>query len=41
MGPRNVDAELIAGKVMKRHGQMAGLDFARLQRLGDEARDRV
>jgi hypothetical protein len=26
---------------MKRDGQMLGLDFARLQRLGDEARDRV
>jgi hypothetical protein len=26
---------------MKRGGQMVGLDFARLQRLGDEARDRV
>jgi hypothetical protein len=26
---------------MKRGGQTVGLDFARLQRLGDEARDRV
>ena len=26
---------------MKRDGQMLGLDFARLVRLGDEARDRV
>jgi 5-methylthioadenosine/S-adenosylhomocysteine deaminase len=41
MGPQNVDTVLIAGKVMKRGGQMVGLDFARLQRLGDEARDRV
>jgi 5-methylthioadenosine/S-adenosylhomocysteine deaminase len=41
MGPQNVDTVLIAGKVMKRRGQMVGLDFARLQRLGDEARDRV
>jgi 5-methylthioadenosine/S-adenosylhomocysteine deaminase len=41
MGPQNVDTVLIAGKIMKRDGQMAGLDFARLQRLGDEARDRV
>ena len=32
---------LIAGKIMKRDGQMVGLDFAKLQRLGDEARDRV
>jgi cytosine/adenosine deaminase-related metal-dependent hydrolase len=41
MGPSNVDTVLIAGKIMKRDGQMVGLDFARLQRLGDEARDRV
>ena len=42
MGPQNVDTVLIAGKVVKRDGQMLGLDFARLQRLGDEApRDRV
>lgn len=41
MGPQNVDTVLIAGKVMKRNGQMVGLDFARLARLGDEARDRV
>jgi hypothetical protein len=41
MGPQNVDTVLIAGKVMKRNGQMLGLDFARLERLGDEARDRV
>jgi 5-methylthioadenosine/S-adenosylhomocysteine deaminase len=31
MGPQNVDTVLIAGKVMKRGGQMVGLDFARLQ----------
>ncbi len=41
MGPQNVDTVLIAGKIMKRSGEMLGLDFARLQRLGDEARDRV
>ncbi len=41
MGPQNVDTVLIAGKIMKRNGEMLGLDFARLQRLGDEARDRV
>jgi 5-methylthioadenosine/S-adenosylhomocysteine deaminase len=41
MGPQNVDAVPIAGKVMKRNGQIVGLDFARLERLGDEARDRV
>jgi cytosine/adenosine deaminase-related metal-dependent hydrolase len=41
MGPQNVDTVLIAGKIMKRNGEMVGLDMARLQRLGDEARDRV
>jgi len=41
MGPQNIDTVLIAGKIMKRDGQMVGLDFAKLQRLGDEARDRV
>jgi len=41
MGPQNVDTVLIAGRIMKRNGQMLGLDFAPLERLGDEARDRV
>jgi 5-methylthioadenosine/S-adenosylhomocysteine deaminase len=41
MGPQNVDTVLIAGKIMKRNGQMLGLDMARLQRLGDESRDRI
>jgi 5-methylthioadenosine/S-adenosylhomocysteine deaminase len=41
MGPQNVDTVLIAGKIMKRNGELVGLDMARLQRLGDEARDRV
>jgi endonuclease V-like protein UPF0215 family len=41
MGPQNVDTVLIAGKVMKRNGQLAGVDFERLNRLGNEARDRV
>ena len=41
MGPQNVDTVLIAGKVMKRNGQLAGVDFNRLARLGDEARDRL
>src|SRR5262249_28013078 len=39
MGPQNVDTVLIAGKVMKRNGQLVGVDFGRLVRLGDEARD--
>jgi cytosine/adenosine deaminase-related metal-dependent hydrolase len=41
MGPQNVDTVLIAGKIMKRNGELVGLDMGRLQRLGDEARDRV
>jgi hypothetical protein len=41
LGPQNVDTVPIAGKLMKRNGRMPGLDFARLNRLGDEARDRV
>jgi cytosine/adenosine deaminase-related metal-dependent hydrolase len=41
MGPQNVDTVLIAGKVMKRNGQLVGVDFERLTRLGDQARDRL
>jgi cytosine/adenosine deaminase-related metal-dependent hydrolase len=41
MGPQNVDTVLIAGKVMKRNGQLVGVDFDRLNRLGNEARDRL
>jgi len=41
MGPQNVDTVLIAGKVMKRNGQLVGVDFARLARLGEQARERL
>jgi 5-methylthioadenosine/S-adenosylhomocysteine deaminase len=41
MGPQNVDTVLIAGQIKKRNGQMVGVDFAWLDRLGDEARDRL
>jgi cytosine/adenosine deaminase-related metal-dependent hydrolase len=41
MGPQNVDTVLIAGKVMKRDGKLVGVDMARLQRLGNEAKARV
>jgi hypothetical protein len=41
MGPQNVDTVLIAGKVMKRNGQLVGVDLARLDRLAGEARDRL
>jgi cytosine/adenosine deaminase-related metal-dependent hydrolase len=41
MGPQNVDTVLIGGKVMKRNGQLLGVDFDRLARLGNETRDRL
>ncbi len=41
MGPQNVDTVLVAGKVMKRDGQLVGVDFERLNRMGNEARDRL
>jgi 5-methylthioadenosine/S-adenosylhomocysteine deaminase len=41
MGPQNVDTVLIAGKVMKRNGKLVGIDMARLERLGSEAKARV
>jgi 5-methylthioadenosine/S-adenosylhomocysteine deaminase len=40
MGPQNVDTVLIAGKVMKRNGQLVGVDWNRIIRLGNEARER-
>jgi cytosine/adenosine deaminase-related metal-dependent hydrolase len=40
MGPQNVDTVLIAGKVMKRNGQLVGVDWARISRLGREAQER-
>jgi 5-methylthioadenosine/S-adenosylhomocysteine deaminase len=40
MGPQNVDTVLIAGKVVKRDGQLVGVDMARITRLGNEARER-
>ena len=40
MGPQNVDTVLIAGKVMKRGGQLVGVDWARLTRLSSEAQER-
>jgi len=41
MGTGNVDTVLIAGRVMKRNGQMVGVDMNRVSRLAHEARDRV
>jgi cytosine/adenosine deaminase-related metal-dependent hydrolase len=40
MGPQNVDTVLIAGKVMKRNGQLVGVDMARIAKLGREAQER-
>jgi cytosine/adenosine deaminase-related metal-dependent hydrolase len=40
MGPQNVDTVLIAGKVVKRKGQLLGVDWARLTRLANEAQAR-
>src|SRR5215470_17651182 len=41
MGPQNVDTVLIAGKVMKRNGQLVGVDFDRITRIGNEAQARA
>jgi hypothetical protein len=40
MGPQNVDTVLIAGKVVKRKGQLVGVDWARLNKLAGEAQAR-
>ena len=40
MGPQNVDTVLIAGKVMKRNGQLVGVDDDRLGKLGRDAQAR-
>ena len=39
MGPQNVDTVLIAGKVMKRNGQMVGVDYDKIAKLVDASRD--
>jgi cytosine/adenosine deaminase-related metal-dependent hydrolase len=41
MGPQNVDTVLIAGKVMKRNGQLVGVDMNRIGRLGRQAQERA
>jgi 5-methylthioadenosine/S-adenosylhomocysteine deaminase len=41
MGPQNVDTVLVAGKVMKRNGQLVGIDWSRVERLATEARERA
>ena len=39
MDTSNVDTVLIAGKLMKRNGQMVGVDVSRVQRLAESSRD--
>jgi hypothetical protein len=39
MNPANVDTVLIAGKVMKRNGQMVGVDYDKIAKLVDASRD--
>jgi cytosine/adenosine deaminase-related metal-dependent hydrolase len=41
MGPQNVDTVLIAGKVVKRNGQLVGVDMDRIARLGRQAQQRA
>jgi cytosine/adenosine deaminase-related metal-dependent hydrolase len=41
MGPQNVDTVLIGGKVMKRNGQLVGVDMNRVNRLGRQAQERA
>jgi 5-methylthioadenosine/S-adenosylhomocysteine deaminase len=41
MGSQNVDTVLIAGKVMKRGGQLVGVDWDRITRIGNEAQERA
>jgi cytosine/adenosine deaminase-related metal-dependent hydrolase len=41
MDTSNVDTVFVAGKVVKRHGRMVGVDTARIQRMVDRARDHV
>ena len=37
----NVDTVLVAGRVVKRDGELVGVDIARVRRLADESRDRL
>jgi len=41
MDTSNVDTVLIAGKVMKRNGQLVGVDVARVQRMAEASRDYI
>jgi 5-methylthioadenosine/S-adenosylhomocysteine deaminase len=39
--PANVDTVLVRGRVLKSGGALAGVDYPRLRRLADQARDRL
>lgn len=39
MGPQNVDTVMIAGKIKKQGGQLAGVDMPRVTRILNEARE--
>jgi cytosine/adenosine deaminase-related metal-dependent hydrolase len=39
MDTSNVDTVLVAGKIVKRHGRMVGVDFNRVRRLSTASRD--
>ncbi len=41
MGPQNVDTVLIGGKVVKRNGQLVGVDMNRINRIGRQAQERA
>jgi 5-methylthioadenosine/S-adenosylhomocysteine deaminase len=41
MDTSNVDTVLVAGKIMKRHGRLVGIDMKRLQRITTASRDYV
>ena len=41
MDTGNVDTVLIAGRVMKRNGQLLHVDWPAVKRMADESRDHV
>ncbi len=41
MDTSNVDTVLVAGHVMKRHGELLHVDWAAMRRLAAESRDHV
>jgi len=41
MSPASVDTVMVSGQMRKRHGQLLGIDLAKVTRLARQARDRV